>query len=224
MVEVIIVTEGQSEETFVRSVLAPLLAGSNVFATARCVRTSDMQSGGSLSPERVRRFLRNTLRERDDTYVTTLFDLYALKPEMPGVAGSEDIVDPALKAAHIEQAMHRDIVGVAGCRPDRFFGHVQPHEFEALFFSDVTAFCELEPGWASSRKALQAVRDEYENPEWINNSPQTAPSRRLSILTPKYRKVRHGSLAANHIGLDRIRSECPHFAAWVERLLALSPL
>lgn len=224
MVEIVIVAEGQSEETFVRTVLAPLLAGNDVFATARCVRTSATQAGGALSRERVRRFLRNTLMERDDTYVTTLFDLYALDSEMPGVAESGKFQEPANKAAYIEQRMHADIVAAAGCRPERFFPHVQPHEFEALFFSDVQALCGLEPEWRDAASGLQAVRDQYENPEWINSSPQTAPSKRLSILTPKFRKVRHGSLAASHIGLDRIRAECPHFAAWVERLLALRPL
>ena len=42
-----------------------------------------------MSPQRVLLFLRNTLRERNDTHVTTFFDLYGLAPDFPGVAGSD---------------------------------------------------------------------------------------------------------------------------------------
>ena len=36
------------------------------------------------------------------------------------------------------------------------------------------------------------------------------------------RKRLHGPLIAERIGLPGLRAKCPHFAAWVEKLEALS--
>lgn len=75
MIEVIAVGEGQTEETFVRDVVAPAFWHLDVSMQSRLIRTSRSGRGGALVADRVVRFLRNTLRERNDTYVTTLFDL-----------------------------------------------------------------------------------------------------------------------------------------------------
>ena len=45
-----------------------------------------------------------------------------------------------------------------------------------------------------------------------------APSKRIGALVPGYSKVRQGLLAARAIGLEAMRSECPHFADWLKRL------
>ncbi|WP_199769702.1 DUF4276 family protein [Aeromonas sp. ASNIH2] len=55
----------------------------------------------------------------------------------------------------------------------------------------------------------------------MNNSPQTAPSKRILALVPNYKKTLHGPLIAEDIGLDAIRAQCPHFNRWIERLLVL---
>ena len=93
-----------------------------------------------LDIQRVRRYLRNTLRERRDTCVTTFFDLYGLPANFPGCSDAPSPGDPLNRARHIEAELHRQVVHDAGCRPERFVPHVQPHEFEALLFSDVKAF------------------------------------------------------------------------------------
>lgn len=220
MVELIVVGEGQTEETFVRNVLAPALSASRVYASARLINTSREQHGGALSLERVRKFIGHTLRQRADTYVTTLFDLYGLNQTFRGVAENKGH-PPASRAARIEQLLREDVVAFADCRPERFIPHIQPHEFESLLFSDVATLCEVEPGWKEHSASLIAARAAVENPEWINDSPQTAPSKRLEQLQPRYRKVRHGPVAAARIGLDRIREQCPHFRQWYDRIVTL---
>ena len=55
-------------------------------------------------------------------------------------------------------------------------------------------------------------------PEEIDDSPDTAPSKRIQALIPGYRKPLSGTLAARAIGLPRIRSACPHFSDWLDRL------
>lgn len=55
-------------------------------------------------------------------------------------------------------------------------------------------------------------------PEEINDSSDTAPSKRLQILIPGYQKPLMGVLAALEIGLETIRRECPLFANWIKKL------
>ena len=90
MTEVIIVGEGQTEEVFIKEILGPALAKNDIFVHPRLIGTSRYSKGGSLKAQRVLRFLRNTLRERQDTYVTTFFDLYALPSDFPGLSVAAD--------------------------------------------------------------------------------------------------------------------------------------
>jgi hypothetical protein len=59
------------------------------------------------------------------------------------------------------------------------------------------------------------------SPEWINDNPHTAPSKRIQKLFPAYDKPEHPLLAAMDIGLEIIRHECSLFDAWVKRLEGL---
>jgi hypothetical protein len=224
LIEVIVVAEGQTEETFVRDVLAPIFGTSDVFLYAWPIATSKQGRGGALSPARVVRFLRNTLRERADTYVTTLFDLYGLHMDFPGVAEAAES-NPIERCLMIEAAFESVVVAESGCRSDRFIAHIQPYEFEALLFSDVSRFGELQAGWSRFVPALQQARDAVQSPEHINDGPQTHPSARMEQLRdPTYNKPLHGSRLAKRIGIDRMRSECSHFDAWLTRIEALPPL
>ena len=93
------------------------------------------------------------------------------------------------------------------------------HEFEAMLFSDCAAFGSA-IGRADLTPALQAIRNDFPNPESIDDSPETAPSKRIEAVFPAYQKPLMGTLAALEIGLERIRAECPHFRNWLERLEA----
>src|SRR5436305_10286562 len=119
LIDVIVVAEGQTEETFVRDVLAPLFGARDIFLYARPIATSKRGRGGALSRDRVLSFLRKTLRERAETYVTTLFDLYGLRPDFPGVAAAP-APDPIARCAAIEAAFANVVAADSGCRHDRF--------------------------------------------------------------------------------------------------------
>ena len=224
MIELVVIGEGHTERRFVTEVLAPALVHKGIRATPRLINTSSSARGGALNRDRVRRFARNTLRERGSTFVATFFDLYGLDTTFRGVVESRG-KSPGDRSRMIEQALHEDVLTEAACRPERFLPHVQPHEFEALLFADVGRLCEVEPEWAARKSALERVCAGYENPEWINDSPQSAPSKRLEdTLSPRYRKVDHGPLAAARIGLDKMREKCPHFGQWFDRVTTLKPL
>ena len=103
--------------------------------------------------------------------------------------------------------------------PNRFIPYVMMHEFEAMLFSDCAAFSH---GIGNPALAIQfqAVRDAFASPEEIDDSPLTAPSKRVENLVPGYTKPLLGTLAALEIGLEAIRKECPHFRCWLGRLEA----
>jgi hypothetical protein len=224
MIEVFVVCEGQAEERFVTDVVAPALWPRDISVEPRLIATSKTAKGGALLRDRVIRYLRNTLRERGDTYVTTFFDLYGLKPNFPGVSDSSTVRDPLKRARLIESALDTETIAAAGCREDRFLGHIQPYEFEAVLFSDVQAFPAVESQWQPFVRNLEDARGGVESPEHINDGPDTHPSARLRILKPKFEKVLYGTRIADRIGLETIRVECKHFDAWVSRLESLEPL
>lgn len=91
--------------------------------------------------------------------------------------------------------------------------YVQLHEFEALLFSDISAFEWVIEGWGTEAEhALYTIKQKFKNPEKINDNPHTAPSKRLdNIFDGLYSKVEHGPVIAEEIGLEKIREECPHF-------------
>ena len=224
MIEVIVVGEGQTEETFVRDVLAPVLTERDISLQPRLIATSKEAVGGALTRHRVLRYLRHTLRERADTYVTTLFDLYGLHADFPGATAASNENDPVRRCNAIESAFAEAVIEISERRADRFIPHIQPYEFEALLFSDVSCFAKVRSDWSRFIDELQQVRGNANGPEYINDGPNTHPSARLKNLQPSYDKVLHGSGVAKCIGIHRIRSECRHFDAWVQKLEALRPL
>jgi len=40
----------------------------------------------------------------------------------------------------------------------------------------------------------------------------------VSLTSPKYRKTRHGPIAAQKMGLAKIETECAFFAAWLNKI------
>lgn len=209
-----------------RDVLSPALADDDVTLAARLVPTSSPGRGGALNYDRVLRYLRNTLRERANTYVTTFFDLHALHNAFPGYSEGLEQHDPIARATLIEARLHERVVEEAGCRGDRFLAHVQPYEFEGLLFSDVERLVEIEPEWRTFAPQLAAIRSAARSPEHINDGATTHPAERLAstLRNPRYGKVLHGPRAAVRIGLLKISQECAHFSAWLARLRGLQKL
>ena len=224
MKRVCIVCEGQTEETFVRDVLAPAFYHLGLNLIPEMVETSPGHKGGALKYDRVKRHLRNTLRQSSAPVVTTLFDLYRLDSDFPSFAASQAQPDLSRRLNVLKQALHADVVAEAGCQPERFIPYIQPYEFAALLFSDVPTLTRIEPGWQSATAALAAARAVAESPEHINDRPETKPAAHLEreLNNPSYRKRRHGPIAAQKIGLAKIEAECAFFAAWLAQIRELA--
>ncbi len=182
MKTVIIACEGGTEEAFVNKFLCHKLWPKGVFAEPRLIPTSRREKGGALSGQRVLRYLRNTLRERQNTYVTTFFDLFSLPKNFPGLEDISETTNPLKRATEIETVFRDAVIREARCRRERFFPHIQPYEFEALLFSDTTGFVKVEPEWKAFAGKLASIRENFESPEYINDGTNTHPSARLQNL------------------------------------------
>ena len=219
----VVVCEGQTEEAFISGVLYPAFAGYGLHLQGITVETSPGHKGGAMRYDRLRPALRNALANGRVVAVTTLIDLYKLATDFPGYASA--MAQPHLNARlnALEAELHAAVVNHCGCDSARFIPHIQPHEFEALLFSDVTSLVTVEAGWSNSLAALTQARAGAATPEDINHGHGTKPSARLESLLrgPSYRKVRHGPIAAERIGLAKMEAECPHFAGWLARLRQL---
>ena len=228
MTRLLVHVEGQTEEEFVNRVLRHhLVLAGYASVSARIVggARSRNRRGGIKPWPSVRKDILNHLVEDPSCVATTMVDYYALPQSdsgaWPGRVKAKG--SPHEKAHAIELAILRDLTATFGPRfdPRRFVPFIVMHEFEGLLFSDCVALCRVIQ-CPSLAPQFQAIRDQFETPEEINDSSETAPSKRVAHLKPEYKKPLEGVNAALEIGLTKIRQECPHFNDWLTRLEQLA--
>tara|TARA_Y100000310_G_scaffold345781_1_gene469783 strand:- start:5284 stop:5775 length:492 start_codon:yes stop_codon:yes gene_type:complete len=162
------------------------------------------------------------LKQDQGLVVTTMVDCYGMPQTWPGRSNAPQQTFQD-RAATVERMIAADVSDDLGSSfdPARFVPYVVMHEFEGLLFSDPLRFAA---GIAKPELAPQfeAIRTQFATPEEINDSPVTAPSKRVQNLFAGYEKPLMGTLAAIDVGLDAIRRECAGFRSWGERLERLS--
>ncbi len=223
MTRLLVSVEGRTELRFVYEVLAPhlyTLGYTSVVASLMGTAVSRENRGGVKAWSDVLQDIVNKLRGDRGLIVSTMVDYYGMPHNWPGRAAVPPSGEtPSQIAGPIEQGMLDAVVSEmgSGFNARRFVPYVMMHEFEALLFSDCNGLAVGIRQLALAPR-LQAVRDEFATPEAIDDSPYSAPSKRIEELFPGYRKRLMGTAAALAIGLEAIRGECPHFARWVARL------
>ncbi len=217
MKRVLILCEGQTEETFVTRVLAPYLQPFHLCAIPKILVTKKVKSGqefkgGITSYEQVRRDVQKLLRDTNAVCVTTMLDYYGLPEDFPGRSALLGTT-PHQRVAHLEKSFAHDIAH------RRFLPFLMLHEFEALLFADPSVLGDI--------FMVRAVESQlgslsgFSNPEEINDGPETHPSARLRRALPAYRKPLHGPLAVGRIGLPKLRATCPHLNEWLIKMESL---
>ncbi|OHB58220.1 MAG: hypothetical protein A2Y07_05580 [Planctomycetes bacterium GWF2_50_10] len=225
-----VIVEGQSELAFVNSTLQEHLRGHGVDAWGR-LPGKHVQCGGIPKWDIVRGDICRTLKERTSRRCTIFFDFYGMPHSWPGrrEAASASF---SQKAEMVEAAIAEDIATVMGSdfRRELFIPYVQMHEFEALLFSDVDQMsrqlcvvnsCSDEGSHSRMRNNLQKILETAGSAEQINDSANTAPSKRILGIAPGYRKAISGPIILGRIGIPQIRQKCPHFNQWLTNLEAL---
>ncbi len=215
-IEIMAIVEGKTEEIFINSLLKPYLADKNIFIYATQV-SKPGQKGGDVRFARVKKDLELHLKQRSDTYVTILVDYYGTK-EWPELDNVPPQANPAQIAQTVNNATKEKVVALFADQQAerRFIPYMAIHEFESLLFSDSSAIAtELD----ISKADVDSVLTECREPEAINNSPQTAPSKRLDRWSRngEFPKTTTGIAIAQAIGVATMREKCPLFNTWLEK-------
>lgn len=212
--KIMILVEGQTEESFVKEVLAKAMPA-ELFLQPVIIATKRVNAGGKFkggvpSYPKVRSEVLRLLGDSSAVRVTTMLDYYGLPTSFPGRTQPHGST-PADRVRSVELAWEKDI------SDPRFQPYLSLHEFEALLFAEPAAIAR---GFARPEleTAMVEIRSAFPTPEEINDNPDTAPSARLEELFPRYSKPFFGTLIARRIGLEAMTAECPHFADWVEFL------
>ena len=227
MEQLLVHVEGQTEEKFVNNMLRDHLIESfgyiNVSAQLLGNPRRRDRRGGIKGWDTVRGEIIKRLKGNRRAISTTMVDYYGLPKSGQGAwpGRSEDALHSSSerKAKVVENKLLTDITSKLDRneRPGRFILFVVMYEYEGLLFSNPKCFAEsiLRPDLATD---FQNIRDSFATPEEINDSPETAPSKRIKQLIPRYQKPLMGVEVATAIGLAAIRKQCPHFDAWVKKL------
>ncbi|MBR2693304.1 MAG: DUF4276 family protein [Thermoguttaceae bacterium] len=216
MKNVYVYCEGQTEESFVNMILRPYFWRTDIDVIPIICTTKRTNiakyKGGATNYQKVKKELTILCKSHPNEYITTMFDYYAMPRNTPGI-GNHD-ADILKRVESIEDEINTDI-GMRNC-----FFHFMLHEFEGILFSNPTSFRLIADERAVEK--IQKIRNSFPTPEHINDSPVTAPSKRIKQIIPNYAKVRNGVIISEDIGIDVILRECPHFRNWIKHISDLA--
>lgn len=208
----------KTEGIFISKLLAPHLARLNVYMTP----IIHFQAGrGRRRPVRPRGETTSGLhlKQRTGTYLTLFMDYYGLKTDWPGLDDARKRPCAKDRAEAVNRATQDAVCRLFPERraERRFIPYVAMHEFEALLFSagDSRLRLQVKPALIANIVAKCG------SPEEIDDSPDTAPSKKTHQLSNGFRKTTTGIAVAEDIGLSAIRARCPLFDEWltaIERL------
>jgi hypothetical protein len=210
MVRVAISVEGQTEDEFCKQILAPYLLEKGIQLIPIIVTTSREKcgvkhKGGCINLDRVKNEVTKLLSSFD--YVTTFYDLY-------GFDGVERIT-----ADELEVKMAQLFNNL------KFIPYIQQYEFETLLFSEPSYYVNYFEN-PQVEIEMQSIIDSFHgNIEDINNSKETAPSKRIVKIFDTYDeefdKVFHGYSIIEEVGLKKVLEKAPRFRAWIEKIETL---
>lgn len=220
-VNVHVICEGQTEEAFIKELLVEPFAVRGIYLFPSLIGRPG-HKGGNFKFARLYSDVEKRLLEDRDCYCTTFFDFYGLPESFPGKAQATTQQGIENKSAILMLAMCEQLtiqIGEDAMR--RFIPYVQMYEFEALLFSDPA---RMAAGMDQTQLSndFHSIASQFDSPEHINNSPQTAPSKRIENLVQGYEKPLLGTLAALEVGLGQMRQQCRLFDSWLQQLEALT--
>jgi Domain of unknown function (DUF4276) len=194
MVRVGISVEGITEERFIKTLIEPYLSPKGIYVTPVSI-------GGNVSIARIKHELVKLIYSFD--YVSTFYDFYGFRHK------DEDETKLTLEAK-INESVKIEF-------RHKLIPYIQMYEFEGLLFSAPIAIASVLQDESLINWANQILGEHSDNPEKVNDSRETAPSKRLEQAT-NYRKTTHGPNIAKETGLVKIRKMCSGFDAWLKKL------
>jgi hypothetical protein len=217
VIRVHVICEGQTEELFVNELLALAFQSKQILLFPSLVGKPG-HKGGNINFDRLFPDIRNRLLGDSTADCTTFFDFYGLASSFPGKESAKQLTAVDQKWRYVCDAMVFELRRRLGDEPmRRFVPYVQMDEFEGLLFSEPNAFA-LALNCPNLDFPVASIRNSFPAPEDSNDSPLTAPSKRILSLFPGYEKPLHGSLVALETGLETLRRECRLFSGGMELL------
>lgn len=214
MKTIYVLTEGQSEEQFIKRAVYPHLLARGAYIIPVIVKTKIVKDGpnhkgGVTSYQKVKNDLSALLKSSNATSITTMIDYYKLPSDFPDFEKTNDCYT---NVANAEAAFKNDINNI------KFIPYIQLHEFEALLFTSPEAIVKSMGNVPNTLIKLKSMLNEVNSPEEINNGEETHPSKRLQKIYGNYNKPFYGNLIASRIGIEKILEKCPHFNGWINTL------
>lgn len=214
MRRIVIIVEGDTEEAFVNTMLQPYFINRNIVVSCFKIKHT---KGGLTKYAHFKKDIIKIVYETN-AVITSLIDFYALPNDFPKYAEATPIVNKTDRLQFLENAIKENIEQTQGKAFPHLFPYIQLHEFEALVFSSIVGIQALFEEDEADITQLKAVINGHDSPEDINDSPATAPSKRLLNLISGYNKIVDGVLILDEIGLPEIIEKCPRFSWWLNEL------
>jgi hypothetical protein len=210
MKRLVFIVEGDTEIRLVEKVIMPYLVAQGISNPVNCqtITTNRKQNkkGGVGSYGKFKNEVERTLAQ-SNVVVTSLIDFFKLPTDFPGFTTNSAQIE------QIETAVHTDLNN-----NPVFIPYIQRHEVEALMFASRDGF-ELVIDDEEKLELIDAINEEYPNPEDINNSPETAPSKRIKDIYEDYDKVGDGEMIFEMIGIEPMLEKCPRFSTWIDKII-----
>ena len=215
MKRLIIVCEGQTEQEFCNDILQPHLIQFGIVVQNPTIKKT---AGGIVSWSSLKHQIETHLKQDPTAFVTTLIDFYGIHANhnYPNWLQANQHNDKNIGMDLMEQGM---LASIPAQLQQKFIPYIQLHEFEGLLFCDINVFDNgfEENEFLDYNYLVQTINDN-QNPELINDSSITAPSKRLLKIIKDYSKITHGCLIAQDIGINKMRAKCPRFNKWIDDL------
>ncbi len=210
-----IICEGETEQEFCSNILYKYFIDKQILIYNPIIKKS---MGGIVKWQELKKQIEITLKSDRNVFVTTLIDYYGLykKHSFPDWDIAEKETDKYKRMDILEKAMQNDIDTTL---KHRFMPYIQLHEFESLLFNNEKYFYQVIPTEELvDTEELHRTFQQFDNPEMINDNPQTTPSKRLKKIIKGYNKVVYGNILAEEIGLANIREKSKGFNNWIKRI------
>ena len=215
MARLIIVCEGQTEQEFCNDILQPHLIQFGIVVQNPTIKKT---AGGIVNWASLKHQIETHLKQDPTAFVTTLIDFYGIHANhnYPNWLQANQHNNKNIGMDLMEQGM---LASIPAQLQQRFIPYIQLHEFEGLLFCDINVFDNgFEENEFLDYNYLAQTLNDNQNPELINDSSITAPSKRLLKIIKDYSKITHGCLIAQDIGINKIRIKCPRFNKWIDDL------
>ena len=216
MKRLVIIAEGETEESFVNNILCPFFCSKGIYNSIQCFKTKHSH-GGMSKYSYIKKDILNIIYEKD-VVVSMMIDFYRLPSDFPGFNDLKVTQTHQEQANLLETRIKKDLENSQKQLFENFIPYIQLHEFEALVFASINGIDSLFERSEMDYKGLMNVIQQYPNPEDINNHPDTAPSVRLKKLISGYNKVLHGIDIINTVGMAELLEKCPRFKTWIESM------